>query len=312
MLLLRIIGPPAKAPSVSHTDELPQPIILDSDDQRLVIPWFSPVYAQPLIWQDELSFSVTTIVDDDYKYAPIGWQASVFAQPQLSTDELPSIVDDDYRFVQLGWQATVYGMPLRDTDEIPQPRILDEEFYTPSFSLTWRGTPQPATDTDEFAFVPAAVVEDDISWTQQRWQALLYGQPVTDTDEVSIPILLDDDLSAPLPRWQASVFAQPFADTDETAPAPATFVEDDLAWAQVRWQVNYYAQPLTDTDEVSVSRILEDEFWSQGFPRYLGYIAFAQPYLDDHSYHFIPPVVGNAPVLVGLGLTMIRLGGKSF
>jgi hypothetical protein len=213
MLLLRIAGPRAVVSAVYHTDELPLPVIHDSDDRPIVVQWFSPVYSQPLRENDELHVSLTTIVEDDYQYT------------------------------QIGSQLAVYALPLRSDDELAQPSILEEEFYFPVLSLAYKAFSQPLTDTDEFAFVPLSIADDD------------------------------------------------------------------LAWVQVKWQVSYVAQPVLDTDEVSIARIVEDEFYLQGFPRYLGYFALSQPYMDDDSFHFLPPIITGVPQVVNFALSLMRLGG---
>lgn len=213
MLILRITGAKAVVSSVYHTDELPLPISLDSDDQPIRINWFSPVYSQPAREQDEISTVVVTIVDDDYS------------------------------FTQVGFRPTIYALPVRSDDEIAQPIILDEEFYFPAFSLAYRAFAQPAIDTDEVAFISLSIADDDLAWVPPAWQALLY------------------------------------------------------------------AQPKSDTDELSIARVLDDEFYSQGFPRYLGYFVFAQPYLDDDSFHFLPPVIIGVPQVVNFALSLMRLGG---
>jgi hypothetical protein len=315
MLILKIVGPTAWTSSVLQTDEIPHPIILDSDDQQLVIQWFNPTFSQPLREQDELSIS--------------------------------AIADDYYTYTAIPWQAAVYSQPLQDTDEVGQPKILDEEFspslYT--FSLTWKGYTQPPTDTDEVIFVPATVVDDDLGWNQTPWATLTFRQPSTDTDEISVPVLLEDDIAWLPPSWQAiiarqpvtdteevsttpvtivdedsyagftartSTYNQPVIDTDEVYTAPLTFVDDDLTWVQVSWQVRYFSQPVTDTDEVSVPAILDEELWVLGFPRYLGYLAFAQPYADDDSFHYVPVIVTGNPTSLLLDMSMMRLGGRAF
>lgn len=308
MLILRITGFKAVV-SVFQTDELPLPVMLESEDQRLLLPWFSPVYAQPTSFNDELSVTATTLVDDDYQFRPITWQASVYQLPLSVSDELSFVIDEDYNFTQLGYSSATFAQPLRDNDELGQPRILDEELYFPALSLAWKVYPQPVLDNDELTFIPLTIIDDDLGWTPVSWQATTFVQPPIDTAELAIPAILDDDPVWLPPAWQAICVHQPLSDNDELPVNLITIVDEDT-WTQFACQITYFAQPFGAADEVSVAAVVDEEYWCQGFPRYLGFIAFPQPAIDDDGYHFIPPVITGGPLVVNCALSLIRLGGR--
>lgn len=316
MLLLRIIGRPY-AYSVIQTDELPRPIILESDDQRLIIPWFSPLYALPFRSDDELGTpSQSNVLDLDDRPPGLLWSSPVYALPFRSDDELSllsNFLADDYSYFAGGIQPVSFLPQLYQTDEISPPATaaIDDD-------LTWNQIPyqaflfrQPVGTTDELSIPTSAVIDEEFAWNQAPWAAVSFRQPASDTDEVSVPILLEDDIAWVPPAWAALAFAQPVRDTDEVSTVVVTIVEDDV-WGLPRWQTSYFAQPPIDTDEVSVPRILDDEFWFQGFSKYLGDRVFAQPYGDGVSFHFIPPVISGNPASLLLNMSMMRLGGRAF